>query len=92
MKQSERVGNARNKGPRRKTIIADVDNAAASQAKSLGNAVGLIESESKLARGDTQADMPQETQRRHAVMRDFVDVEGEFGLYVLVLPLRIVHR
>ena len=61
-------------------------------AKFSVNAVGLVEGQRKLRIETAKSDVAQEAERRDAMMRDFVDVEGEFGLNMLMLAFGIVHR
>ena len=52
----------------------------------LGEAVGLVIGERELANGNLEADVAKIVEWGEAVMGDFVDVEGELGLHVLVGP------
>src|SRR6266568_6122543 len=90
MKQSDRVSDARYESAGCEAISANVDAAAVNARKIFGQAVGLVKRECKLTLRHLKPDMAKVTDRRYAVMRDFVDVEGELCSNVLVLPLGVV--
>jgi len=89
MEQSDGIGDAGNEGVDGKAISANVD-AAAGSSEVFGDAVGAVVGERKLTDRDAQADVAQELERREAVVGDLVNVEGEFGLNVLMTPLGVV--
>ena len=85
------IGKTRNEFAHRETICIYVDTASASRRKVLVQAVRLVKRESKQLHRHLQPDMPQVVDRRHAVMRNFVDVKRKFRLHMLPLALGVIH-
>src|SRR5215469_7084836 len=90
MENRNRVRDARDKGSRRETIFGNADAVAAGEI--FGKAVGLVERERQLMHRDLESDVAHVVERREAMMRDFVDVEGKFSLNMLMLALGVIHR
>ena len=72
------------------TVSANIDASAAGER--FGEAIGLVVGEGKLAHRYGQTDVAHVPDGGNAMMRDFVDVESEFSLNVLVLAFRVIHR
>ena len=81
------VGDARDEAVDGEAIAVDVDTVVAGVGEVFAEAVGLIEGEGELAGGQLQADVLEVADGGEAVVGDFVDVEGELGLDVLMLAL-----
>lgn len=91
MKKRERVGDARDEGPNRKSISTDVEAVLVRARKVFCNAVSLVISDSELPNRNLKPDVAEILQRGCTVMRDLIDVERELDLDVLVAALGVVH-
>lgn len=84
------VGDARQKAAHGEAVAFDVDAAASTGGEILAEAVGLVEGGGELAGGNLEPHVAKVLYRCEAMMRDFVDVEGELGLDVLVCAFGVV--
>jgi hypothetical protein len=91
MKKRERVGDARDEGPNRKSISTDVEAVLVRARKVFCNAVSLVISDSELPNRNLKPDVAEILQRGCTVMRDLIDIERELDLDVLVAALGVVH-
>ncbi len=91
MQQRDSVGDARDEGTDGEAVAADIEAVAASAGEVFGQAVGLVIRKGKLLDGHLKSNVAEVADRRNAVMRNLVDVEGELGLNMLALSLGVVH-
>ena len=93
MQKRDRIGDAGNERSNSKTISADVEAVLARAGEVFSDAVSLVIGHRQLPYGDLQPDMAEKLEWGYAVMGDFIDVESELDLYVLVPGLGVVdHR
>src|SRR5215469_1467922 len=91
VQQRRGVGDARYEAMYGPSVVAYVHAMMARLGKVHAQAVGLIEGKRELFCRNLETYVAKVADGRKAMIRDLVDVEGEFGLDVLVLAFGIIH-
>ena len=90
MEESDRVGDARNKGAGCEPVSTHIQTPAARAVKVFLQTIGLIKGQSHLADRNFQTHMTEIVHWGHAMVGNLIDVEGKFGADMLRLALGIV--
>jgi hypothetical protein len=89
VEEGDGVGDAGDEAVDGEAVAVDVDAVVAGVGEVFAEAVGLVEGEGELPGGDFQADVTEVADGGEAMVGDFVDVEGELGLHVLVFAFSV---